>query len=68
MAKSKTLDLLQRFESRNVTFIDDDGSWPIVWKTAKGVHVWDEQGRKYLDLTGAFGVAAEIAAPRMRRP
>jgi 4-aminobutyrate aminotransferase-like enzyme len=52
------LDLLRRYESRNVTFIDPDGSWPIVWKRAKNVHVWDEQGRKYLDLTAAFGVAA----------
>jgi 4-aminobutyrate aminotransferase-like enzyme len=55
---SKTLDLLRRYESRNVTYIDPDGSWPVVWKKARGVHVWDEQGRKYLDLTAAFGVAA----------
>lgn len=51
-------DLLRRYESRNVTFIEPDGSWPIVWKRAKGVHVWDEAGRRYLDLTAAFGVAA----------
>ena len=35
-----------------------DGSWPIVWERAKGVHVWDAEGKKYLDLTAAFGVAA----------
>jgi 4-aminobutyrate aminotransferase-like enzyme len=58
MTESHTLGLLRRFESRNVTFIDPDGSWPIVWQRAKGVHVWDEQGKKYLDLTAAFGVAA----------
>jgi 4-aminobutyrate aminotransferase-like enzyme len=52
------LNLLRRYESRNVTFIEPDGSWPIVWKRAKGVHVWDAEGRKYLDLTAAFGVAA----------
>ncbi len=39
-------------------FIDPDGSWPIVWDRAQGVHVWDVEGRKYLDLTAAFGVAA----------
>jgi 4-aminobutyrate aminotransferase-like enzyme len=55
---SRTLDLLERYESRNVTFIDPEGGWPIVWKRASGVHVWDESsGRKYLDLTAAFGVA-----------
>lgn len=56
--RDSTLRLLQRFESRNITFIEEDGSWPIVWRRARGVHVWDELGRKYLDLSGAFGVAA----------
>jgi 4-aminobutyrate aminotransferase-like enzyme len=58
------LDLLQRFESRNVTFMERDGSWPIVWRRAQGVHVWDDAGRKYLDLTAAFGVAAAGHANR----
>ena len=58
MTACSTLDLLRRYESRNVTFMEADGSWPIVWERAKGVHVWDEQGKRYLDLTGAFGVAA----------
>jgi 4-aminobutyrate aminotransferase-like enzyme len=53
-----TLALLRAYESRNVTFIEPDGSWPIVWERAKGVHVWDAEGKKYLDLTAAFGVAA----------
>lgn len=53
----KVLRLLRDYESRNVTFIDPDGSWPIVWKRARGVHVWDASGKKYLDLTAAFGVA-----------
>ena len=38
--------------------MEADGSWPIVWERARGVHVWDAEGRKYLDLTAAFGVAA----------
>jgi 4-aminobutyrate aminotransferase-like enzyme len=54
----KILRQLRDFESRNVTFLDPDGSWPIVWERAKGVHVWDAEGKKYLDLTAAFGVAA----------
>jgi len=63
-----TLQLLRRYESRNVTFLERDGSWPIVWKRAKGVHVWDDRGRKYLDLTAAFGVAsAGHANPRVVR-
>jgi len=59
VAETKTiLQELRDFESRNVTFIDPDGSWPVVWERAKNVHVWDADGRKYLDLTAAFGVAA----------
>lgn len=58
MTSSGILDLLRRYESRNVTYVDPDGLWPIVWQRARGVHVWDLAGRKYLDLTGAFGVAA----------
>src|SRR3979490_1368931 len=57
-ATQKVLDQLRGYESRNVTFIDPDGSWPIVWERARGAHVWDAEGRKYLDLTAAFGVAA----------
>src|SRR5216684_4892402 len=58
MNTRETLELLHAYESRNVTFIEADGSWPIVWKRAKGAHVWDAEGKKYLDLTAAFGVAA----------
>src|SRR6185503_14196427 len=48
--------------------IERDGSWPIVWERAKGVHVWDAEGNKYLDLTAAFGVAAAgHANPRVVR-
>jgi len=54
----KILQQLRAFESRNVSFIEADGSWPVVWERAKGVHVWDAEGKKYLDLTAAFGVAA----------
>ena len=54
----QVLRLLRAHESRNVLFTEPDGSWPIVWERAKGVHVWDAEGRKYLDLTAAFGVAS----------
>ena len=64
----KTLSLLRSHESRNVTFMEADGSWPIVWTRARGVNVWDAEGRKYLDLTAAFGVAAAgHANPRVVR-
>ncbi|MEI8289944.1 MAG: aspartate aminotransferase family protein [Verrucomicrobiota bacterium] len=58
MSSKETLSLLCDYESRNVLFTEPDGSWPIVWERAKGVHVWDAEGKKYLDLTAAFGVAA----------
>jgi 4-aminobutyrate aminotransferase-like enzyme len=54
----KVIKLLREYESRNVLFTEPDGSWPIVWERARGVHVWDAEGKKYLDLTAAFGVAA----------
>lgn len=57
-ASDDVLDLLKRHESRNVTFVDSEGGWPIVWKRARGCHVWDIEGRRYLDLTAAFGVTA----------
>ena len=64
----KTLQLLRGFESRNVTFLEPDGSWPMVWERAQGLHVWDADGKKYLDLTAAFGVAAAgHANPRVVR-
>jgi 4-aminobutyrate aminotransferase-like enzyme len=58
MTTRQVLKLLRDYESPNVTFIEPDGSWPIVWERAKAVHVWDTNGKKYLDLTAAFGVAA----------
>ena len=54
----QVLKQLRDHESRNVTFIAPDGAWPVVWERAQGVHVWDVEGKKYLDLTAAFGVAA----------
>jgi len=58
MTTRQVFDVLRKYESHNVTFIDPNGGWPIVWERAKGVHVWDADGKKYLDLTAAFGVAA----------
>jgi 4-aminobutyrate aminotransferase-like enzyme len=54
----KILAELRAYESRNIVFQEPDGSWPIVWERARGVHVHDADGKKYLDLTAAFGVAA----------
>lgn len=68
MTTRHTLARLRAYESRNVTFLDPDGSWPIVWERAQGAHVWDADGKKYLDLTAAFGVAAAgHANPRVVR-
>jgi len=62
------LNLLRAHESRNVTFLDPAGDWPIVWARAQDVHVWDADGRRHLDLTAAFGVAAAgHANPRVVR-
>jgi 4-aminobutyrate aminotransferase-like enzyme len=58
MTARQTLQLLRDHESRNILFVEPDGSWPIVWERANGGHVWDADGKKYLDLTAVFGVAA----------
>ena len=58
MKTKQILDLLRTYESRNIVFMEPDGSWPIIWERAKDVYVWDADGKKYLDLTAAFGVAA----------
>ena len=56
--KDPTLELLRRHESPNITLVQPEEGWPIVWKRARGCRVQDEAGRSYLDLTAAFGVAA----------
>jgi 4-aminobutyrate aminotransferase-like enzyme len=67
-ATQRTLDLLAAYESRNVTHVDAERGWPIVWRRARGSYVWDVEGRRYLDLTAAFGVsAAGHANPRVVR-
>jgi 4-aminobutyrate aminotransferase-like enzyme len=68
MTTRQTLDLLRAYESRNVTFIDRQAGWPVVWRRARGARVWDADGKRYLDLTAAFGVAAAgHANPRVVR-
>lgn len=46
---------LRRFESRNVTFVDE--RFPVFWDSASGANVTDVDGNVYIDLTAAFGVA-----------
>lgn len=47
---------LRQVESRNVTFLAPD--FPVFWEEARGANVRDADGNVYVDLTGAFGVAA----------
>ncbi len=57
----KSLELaaeLHRWESRNVTFIDPQGRFPVFWESAQDCLVTDVDGNVFLDLTAAFGVAA----------
>ena len=61
---ARVLQSLRDFESPNVTYQAPDGSWPIVWASARGMQVVDLAGRTYLDLTAAFGVAAAGHANR----
>jgi 4-aminobutyrate aminotransferase-like enzyme len=47
---------LARVESPDTTYLADD--FPVFWERAEGANVWDADGNRYVDLTGAFGVAA----------
>lgn len=47
---------LGQVESRNVTCLTPTA--PIFWARAAGSNVWDVDGNRYVDLTGAFGVAS----------
>ena len=49
---------LHQWESRNVTFIDAEGRFPVFWESAQDCLVTDVDGNVFLDLTAAFGVAA----------
>lgn len=48
------VEKLARFESRNVTFFNED--FPVFWERAAGGNVWDADGNRYLDMTSGFGV------------
>lgn len=48
-------ETLRAHESRNVTYVDSD--FPVFWESAEGATVTDVDGNRYIDCTGAFGVA-----------
>jgi 4-aminobutyrate aminotransferase-like enzyme len=55
--RSRALNaLVAEFEAPGVTYIADD--YPIAWASAHGAIVTDADGNRYIDLTGAFSVAA----------
>jgi 4-aminobutyrate aminotransferase-like enzyme len=55
--KSRALNaLVAQYEAPGVTYIGDD--YPIAWTSAHGALVTDADGNRYIDLTGAFSVAA----------
>lgn len=57
---------LAAVESRNVTCLAPEP--PIFWERARGANVWDVDGNRYVDLTGAFAVAnVGHAHPRVVR-
>jgi 4-aminobutyrate aminotransferase/(S)-3-amino-2-methylpropionate transaminase len=48
--------LIAQYEAPGITYIADD--FPIAWASAHGAIVTDADGNDYIDLTGAFSVAA----------
>jgi len=47
---------LRAVESRNVTFVSDD--FPVFFESGAGANLQDVDGNVYVDLSGAFAVAA----------
>ncbi len=47
---------LRAVECADVTYVAPD--FPVFWVSGEGCHVEDADGRRYLDLSAAFGVAA----------
>jgi 4-aminobutyrate aminotransferase len=47
---------LQTVESRNITFVSDD--FPVFFESGAGANLQDADGNVYVDLSGAFAVAA----------
>lgn len=55
--KSRELtSALQAVESRNITFVSDD--FPVFFEAGAGANLQDADGNVYVDLSGAFAVAA----------
>jgi 4-aminobutyrate aminotransferase/(S)-3-amino-2-methylpropionate transaminase len=48
---------LERVESPDVTYLPEDGSWPVFWESGEGLAILDADGNRLLDATAAFGVA-----------
>lgn len=46
---------LRAVECPEVTFLS--GEFPVFWRKAAGSRVWDVDGNRYIDMTGAFAVA-----------
>jgi len=49
---------LRKWEAPHVTFVAEDGSFPVFWERGDGCLIEDADGNRLLDLTAAFGVAA----------
>jgi 4-aminobutyrate aminotransferase-like enzyme len=55
--RSRALNaLVGQYEAQGVTYLGAD--YPIAWTAAHGAIVTDADGNRYIDLTGAFSVAA----------
>lgn len=47
---------LREVESRNITYVSDD--FPVFFESGAGANLVDVDGNRYVDLSGAFAVAA----------
>ena len=55
--KSRALSReLRDVESRNVTYVSDE--YPVFFQAGAGANLLDVDGNRYVDLSGAFAVAA----------
>ncbi len=59
-AQTKPFDYRQKLSSQQLIDLEHDYAahnyhpLPVVWEKARGVHVWDPEGRKYFDFLSAY--------------
>lgn len=61
--RQQWLKTLTQVESDNITYVGEN--FPLILKKGSGMNLWDVDGKRYIDFTSCFGVAALGHRPRV---